>query len=396
MDKQPINKVLLFVTTHPVQYYAPLFQQLAQALPLKVYYASDESIRGSFDKEFGTQIRWDLPLLEGYESHFLRNYSWKPSLFNGFFGLMNLGILGVLRKAPRSSLVVVHGWNYFYLLLGIVGAKVLGHRVAVRGDNPYMQEVRKGGKLRLVKKWLLGKGLFRFIDHFLYVGEENRKFYAYYGVPEAKLHFSPHAVDNARFQVAYKEWKPQKLQLRENLGIPVSDKVLLCVAKYIPKKNPMDLLEAFARLNRQDISLVMVGEGSLRPEMEVFIETKGMHKKVLLTGFVNQQDMGKYYALADVLVMASGMGETWGLAINEGMNFALPLLVSDLCGCHPDLVREGENGYVFPTGDVQCLSHLIDKLLIYPQKLDDMGQVSAHLITSYSYQKTVESLKALL
>ena len=83
---------VVVVHSHPIQYFAPLYAQLAKrGVQLKVWYCSDESIRGSLDKEFGTAVKWDIPLLEGYNFRFLRNFSWKPSVHKGFWGLIKIG-----------------------------------------------------------------------------------------------------------------------------------------------------------------------------------------------------------------------------------------------------------------------------------------------------------------
>src|SRR5918993_294520 len=96
-------KNIIFLNSHPVQYFAPLYKFLNEHnLATKAWYCSDESIKGGLDVQFGVQVKWDIPLLEGYESVFLKNYSWKPSHFKGFFGLMNFGVLRQLSSEPKS------------------------------------------------------------------------------------------------------------------------------------------------------------------------------------------------------------------------------------------------------------------------------------------------------
>ena len=84
---------------------------------------------------------------------------------------------------------------------------------------------------------------------------------------------------------------------------------------------------------------------------------------MILTGFINQSEIPLYYRAADVFVMCSGVGETWGLSVNEAMNFGIPVLVSDTCGSAFDLVDEGSNGAVFKTGDIAALSLLLKQYL---------------------------------
>ena len=99
-----MSKPVIFLNSHPIQYFAPLYRQIHSdnRVPLTVWYCSDESIRGKMDKGFGKKVKWDIPLLDGYESVFLKNRSWKPSIHKGFWGLFNPGIVHELYKQPKS------------------------------------------------------------------------------------------------------------------------------------------------------------------------------------------------------------------------------------------------------------------------------------------------------
>ena len=110
-------KDVIFINSHPIQYFAPMYKYMNEhAVNTKAWYCSDESIKGGLDKQFGVDVKWDIPLLEGYAYRFFKNYSWKPSHANGFFGLINLGIITQLFKIPKS-VIIVHGWNYLRTFL---------------------------------------------------------------------------------------------------------------------------------------------------------------------------------------------------------------------------------------------------------------------------------------
>src|SRR5436190_20804728 len=103
-----VRKVI-FINSHPIQYFAPLYKYLNEHNVLaECWYCSDENVKGHHDRQFGAEVAWDIPLLDGYPYRFFKNRSWKPSLYNGFFGLINPGVIGALYKEP-SSVVVVHG-----------------------------------------------------------------------------------------------------------------------------------------------------------------------------------------------------------------------------------------------------------------------------------------------
>lgn len=377
--------------SHPIQYFSPLFQLLAKEndIDLLVLYCSDENVEGHIDQGFGVNVKWDIPMLDGYKFKFLKNNSWKPSIKNGFFGLMNFRIFSEL-KNERDNILIVHGWNYFTNIITILIGKLYGLKVCIRGDNPYNQELLKNKKLLLIKKLLLGKLLFHFIDYFLYVGKQNREFYRYYNVPERKLIFTPHAVDNERYQREYKEYRYRKSELRNELGFPVDKKIILFSGKFIAKKRPMDLLKAFHLLNDESISLIFLGDGDLRNEMVEYISYNNL-KNVFLTGFKNQSEVGKYFSASDIFVLPSGPGETWGLVVNEALNFQLPIIVSDMVGCSEDLVKNEENGFIFECDKIDKLVLMIKRLL--KADLNSFGLNSQKIIDNYSFEKIIAEIK---
>jgi glycosyltransferase involved in cell wall biosynthesis len=382
---------IIILNSHPVQYFAPLYKKMAEeALDLEVWYCSDESIRGEKDQQFGVEVKWDIPLLQGYRYRFFANYAPDGSIYGGFFGLLNFGVLWRLLWEPRS-LVVVYGWGYLIQILFVLFAKMRGHKTALRCESPLNQELLKSQKSLRLRRFFLKFFLFKFIDYFLYIGQENKRFFQYYGVAEQQLFFAPYAVDNDRFRVAAAHLLPQKEQLKIDLSLPVGSKVILYSGKYIPKKRPLDLLAAYQQLGLANTALVMVGEGELRGQMEQFVRDHQL-PNVFLTGFVNQSAIAKYYAIADVFVMCSGQGETWGLSTNEAMNFGVPVVLSDMVGCAADLVpADLAEAQVFALGDVEGLSRRVANCLAgeepeWPQRV----------VAGYSYNQVVESIKSII
>ena len=360
-----------------------------QGVRTKAWYCSDESMRGAKDLEFGVDVKWDIPLMEGYEFEFFKNYSWKASHTQGFFGLINLGMIRQLFNEPKS-IIIVHGWHYFTHFFLIMLGKILGHTICIRNEMPQKQEVLKMGLKQTIKKFFLKYILFPRIHYFLYIGKQNYLLYKSYQLPEKRLVFCPYAIDNNRFNKQSHLLKTHISQIKDRLKIPVASRVILYTAKYIKKKNPLDLLSAFRKINIPDCWLIMVGEGKMRDDMEKFILENDL-QQVVLTGFINQFSIPEYYAISDVFIMCSGAGESWGLSVNEAMNFNLPLILSDLTGCSDDLVNEGDNGFVFKTGDVEELAERI-KWVLNENKLT-WSIPSEKLVHKYSYAAILDNLR---
>lgn len=386
-------KNIIFINSHPIQYFAPMYKRMNDmGINTSCWYCTDETINGGHDKQFGVNVKWDIPLLKGYNYKFFKNFSWKPSHFNGFLGLINLGIIKELFKTPKS-VIVVHGWHYFTLFSALVVGRLGGHTVCLRCELPLNQEGLKQGWLQKVKRFGLKHMLFPRVDFFLYIGKQNRLFYKSYEIADRRLLFCPYSVDNVRFQEERARLINQVSTIKAKAGIPDTAKVIVFSAKYIQKKRPLDLLQAFAKLNNENLWLIMVGEGEFRPAMEELIKEHDV-KNVILTGFVNQSKISEYYSIADLFVMCSGLGETWGLSVNEAMNFDLPLVISDLSGCASDLVTEGVNGYTFQTANVDSLAARIKSVLLDNTLTKQPSSIEA--VANYSYETVARSLSTLI
>lgn len=345
------------------------------------------------DKGFGKEVKWDIPLLEGYNYCFLRNRSWKPSIHKGFWGLFNPGIVPFLYRQPKSILVI-HGWAYSTHVMALVFGRLFGHTVCLRSETALNQELLKNRLITPLKHIYL-RFLFLFVNRFLYIGVQNRLFYKQLGIPDTKLLFTPYAVDNNRFQRIFNSMTRQ--EARNNLQLPADKRVILYSGKYISKKRPLDLLKAFSGIKDQEnLLLVMVGEGECRKEMEEYISAYKLNDKVILTGFINQNLIPAYYRSADIFVMCSGLGETWGLSVNEAMNSGIPVIVSDTCGCAYDLIEENVNGAVFKTGNISQLTGLL-KLYINKSVAENekINKAAINKVNEYGYDRIIASIKTI-
>jgi glycosyltransferase involved in cell wall biosynthesis len=391
LKKTPPVKILYFLS-HPIQYFSPLLKELAGTIDLEVVYFSDSSMKGGFDKGFGKSVTWDIPLLEGYNYSFLKNYRAHKGLNNKFGDVWNPGAWKKVRNAG-NAIIMVNDWTYSSSWLVLLAAMRFRKKVWLRAENPLNQELKKSRKVLMVKKIILKHFLFRWlVDKCLYIGTQSKSFFKFYGVDEKRLVFTPYSVNNDYFNRIWIQHKEQLPQVRERLNLPKEKKIVLFSGKYITKKRPLDLLQAFAALNSDKYFLVMVGDGALRTDMENYIAGRRM-QNVLLTGFVNQSEMPYYYAIADVFVMCSGPGETWGLAVNEAMNFSKPVIVSDTCGSSTDLVQPGINGYVFEEGNISKLTGCLKQLLEDDALRLKMGAASLSIIQNYTIQKIVNNIK---
>jgi glycosyltransferase involved in cell wall biosynthesis len=383
---------LAYLVSHPIQYQVPLLRRLAEhpEIALHVYYMSDHGARLGRDPEFGVAIQWDTPLLDGYAWTLLRNRSPWPDA-DHVLRFFHPSVAGVLRR-ERYDALLVHGYAHATEWLAFAGARRAGTPLLLRGESTLLG--RRAPWVAAAKQAALG-ALLRRIDGALAIGTLNREFYRAFGVPEDRIFWVPYAVDNARFEADAAQWAPRRAALRSELGLPADLPVVLYAGKLIERKRPFDLLDAYAQAAADHpAALVFLGEGAERARIEVEAVRRGL-SRVTVTGFVNLTEIGRYYAAADVLVLPSSH-EPWGLVLNEGMCFGLPLVASEAVGAAPDLVRPNDNGFVYPTGDVAALAAALRRLLGDPVLRARMGARSREIVAAFSYDADVQGILAAL
>lgn len=388
---------LAVLTPHPIQYQAPFFKKLANhpEIDLMVYFCWDFGVKeSSYDSGFGRKIKWDIPLLDGYRFKFLKNFSPNPGS-GKWYREINPGIIKEIWRGEHDA-ILIYGWSSLTSWLAFLAAFFKKTSVFVHGENPLNQESFKSGLKIKIKKIILG-WLFRRIRFFLYIGEENKKFFKYYGAREERLIFCPYAVENERFMGEAEKLKHSKNEFKKEIGLGPEQTVILFMGKLIAKKRPFDLLKAYELLivEKPDNALVFVGDGVLKSDLENYAEERNL-PKVYFVGFKNQTELPKYYTLADILVLPSGAGETWGLAVNEAMCFNLPIIVSDVVGCGPDLVKNNVNGHIFPLGDIRQLSLNLGDLTGDFKKISSFGKKSFEIIKNYTFEKDIEGILTAL
>lgn len=389
------EKKIAFLISHPIQYFSPLFRQMASdsQFDLTVYFCYNPA-DGDYDQGFGQKVTWDIPLLQGYKYHFLKSLSGNKMPGNRFWSLVNFEIVKLL-LTDKNEIIIVHGWGYFTHWLTIITAWILRKNVWLRGENPLSQEVNKRFLVKLIKKAVLQHGLFKLIDKFLYIGESNKDFYTYYGVSKENMIYAPYCVDNFSLEKQYTNMAPQRDLFREQYGIGKEAVLILFSGKYISKKRPMDLIQAFAKLNNRSTHLFMMGDGQLRSSMQDFIDVNGV-SNVRLVGFVNQTEIAKYYSMADIFVLPSGEGETWGLVVNEAMLFNLPIIVSATVGCSRDLVSHGVNGFIYEEGNLEQLTSHLATLAQDKDKRKDFGAASKNIVSKFDYSVMIRGIKEVI
>ncbi len=380
---------LAHLVAFPIPYFVPLYRQLSARpeVDLTVYFYSDATAAEFHDPGFGRTVRWDAPLLDGYHWKVLPSAKRPPN-----HGSLTRPNWDIVRSMLRSEHEVVwtHGYAHLTTWLCVLAARARGAHPLIREEQTLLHG--RPWRKRVLKQVAL-RALFGLASG-LYIGEQNRRYFQRYGMPDERLFPARYCVDNAFFQERAEELAPSRTALRASFGITDDAPVMLFCGKLIEKKRPLALIEAFAEVRRQQPCwLLMVGDGPLRPEAEQLVRRDGI-PGVRMVGFLNQTELPAAYTAADVFVLPSGMHETWGLVVNEAMNFSLPVIVSDKVGCGQDLVRQGWNGFSVSHRDTQDLAWAMKVLAGDPKLRQTFGARSRQLVSRYSIEACADGIVA--
>jgi glycosyltransferase involved in cell wall biosynthesis len=380
---------LAIIVTHPIQYYSPVFRALSlrESLDLRVFYTWSQAHSGDYaDKGFGRNVKWDIPLLDGYAYEFVRNVAKTPDIEH-FWGVRNPTMIGAI-EAWAPDALLVYGWNLWTHL------QVLVHfsgklPILFRGDSTLLDRLPT---IRSIARRILLRWVYGHVDVALAVGRNNHDYFKWCGLPSDRIVIAPHAIDIARFSDQNSGYTEQARAWRRELEIPEYAVAFLYAGKMQRKKDPLLLLNAFMHLDAKS-HLVMVGTGELESKLHEMAEN---HPNIHFIPFQNQSLMPAVYRIGDLFVLPScGPGETWGLALNEAMASSRAIAVSDKAGGAADLVKNGVNGWIFESGNLTALVEILRKSAdLGRDRLHDVGAMGRRIISQWSPEESADRIGA--
>ena len=387
MTNRPMR--VLFVGSHPVQYSTPVFRLLAKEprIEVQVAYCSMQGAEPEVDPDFGVELKWDIPLMDGYPWLCLPNRFGKPNL-SSFFGLVNTGVWRLIRRGHFDAVVLFTGYVYATFWIAVAAAKISRTAVLFGTDATSLQpRDRKRWKIR-VKKVLL-PFIFRLADVVPMPSEAGCQFMVGMGIPESRVILTPFAVDNAWWQERVAE--VDRHTVRRSWNIPEDATVAVFCAKLQPWKRPQDALRAFAKANVKNAYLVFAGEGPMRTTLEAESKSLGVSERVRFLGFVNQTGLPLVYRSSDVSVMPSEY-DPCPVVVCEAMLCGCPVILSDQIPGRFDLVKHGVTGFIYPCGDIESLAAIFSNVLADRQRLEELSRAAVSRMETWSPREYVEAM----
>ncbi len=282
-------------------------------------------------------------------------------------------------NSQKPDLLNITGYYDPAQILLLIWAKLRGVKVVISNESN-ARDNDTGLLLSKIKKVILNSA-----DGFICFGQSSADFILSFGILENKILTQKAAiVDNHKLLEVYQKAHACCQGNKVLLGLPQYN--FIFVGRLIAPKNLLVLLEAFNQLNNSDWGLILLGEGEQKPDLQLFV-SENQIKNIFFFSGINWDRVPEYLALADVLVLPS-TSEPWGLVVNEAMVCGLPVIVSDCCGCVEDLVKNGENGFIFDPYREQELKEKLNFYVQNPDQIIPMGEVSRQIVSTFTPQNT--------
>lgn len=380
---------VLIVDSHPTQYAPPLYRRMAQrpGLEILVAYCSLQGAERGLDPEFGVEVEWDIPLLDGYPWVLVQNKSPWPGL-GRFWGLVNPGLWKLVRTREFDAVLTYTGYAYASFWVLAAAAKFSRTPLIASADAYNLGGANPKWWKSLLKRLCLPL-VYRLYDLVLAPSEATSRFVESLGVARKRIVLSPGGFDSEWW--AHEANQADKLEVRRRWGIPEKSSVFLFCAKLLSRKRPQDVLRAFAKIDTSDCYLVFAGDGLMRSQLEAEAEALGVSKRVVFCGFVNQTQLPGLFRAAELLVLSSEW-DGCPLVVCEAMSCGCPVVLSDAIPGRFELVRHGVTGYVYPCGNIEALASTLRQALADPAELRKVSASAVKQMEGWSLPIYVEGL----
>ncbi len=371
------------VMTFPAPYRIPLLNELATLPGIELHVLLTDPITAKRENEI-RQFQFS------YET--LATYMWESrNRFADRIGFVFSPALASHLWRVKYDALVCLGWTMPNTML----ARAMG---ALRRTPVLLWDESIPHTPGALKRFLMPllRLYFGSFDGYLAASSGCRAYMIAMGAAPERIVIFPQVADNSFFQSENARLRPQRAAWKRALGITTA-RVILFVGQLIPRKGILELMDAFEIIAAQDadVSLVMVGEGVLRAELQTRRAGSRHAERIFISPFASQQELPTYYAVADIFVLPS-LYDTFGVVVNEAMASGLPIVTTHNVGATADLVADGVNGRVVAPGDAHALAAALCSLLQDETLRDRMGNNALERIGQWTIQTAADAFMECL
>jgi glycosyltransferase involved in cell wall biosynthesis len=358
-------------------YWQPVLQEFAKVFKNTIFYTGlvwpgfDPKVPGAdVIKIVGEMKSLEMTKTEGYSRRVM---------------LVSPGIIGhLLEFKPHVIFAQAYSlWTLLALLLKPWGK----WRFIIIYDGSSPNSDFRDSKLRSFFRRLMS----RYADAFV-ANSHGAKDYLIDGVGA-----KPESVFTRTYLVPDVQTLQQSLEKIEIADIQLKRPVFLYVGRITPRKGLKALLEACSILQSQgyeDYTLLVIGTGEQREELEAFIKDHNLEAHVKWIGWVEYGRLGAYFQQADIFVFPT-FEDIWGMEALEAMVFGKPVLCSKWAGA-AEMVIEGKNGSLFDPYKPEELAIAMRRFLDCPELIDSMGNQSQQLIAQKNPSSAAQSFVEII
>jgi glycosyltransferase involved in cell wall biosynthesis len=387
-QRTAMREKLLIYAGNPTQYHAPLFRAMTDAydFEVEVMFGDEIGAKPFYNPELRSVIEWDVPVTAGYQHRFFRNLSSEDR--KGFWSRNNPEMIRYVMKSDASH-VLIHGYDTLSAWYVYFASILSGKTIIWRGEA--FEQKGPGKTLTRTIKGLVLPAYFKACTTVLYSCIPNRDYLAkFLGRETAKMVSFPCAVDNDFFQSLRVRDSAELAKIRDEYAIPPDHMVVATCCRLTKRKRVDLLIRAVAGMKDRKVSVLICGDGPEREVLEALARELGVNLAV--AGFVGQRIVARLLSIADVFALLSSYDAS-PKALNEAMNFPIPMIVSDGVGTAIDLVHDGVNGYVFRDDGPHQLMRWLDDFAADPASRRAMGGRNAEILKGYSFDVDVANLR---
>lgn len=327
--------------------------------------------------------KWESIINQGFKEIYLEGYK-----ISDTFGYLNKGLINLVRN---NDIIIMGGYEQpTYIMLSIL-CRIIKKPYIISFDGISTNRLtsKENSLKKIIKKLVINKA-----SYIMGNGTVSKRYFnEVFNYPTERIYNQYLTVDGDKITELYKFKDKYRTEYRKRYNIDNNEKVLIYSGRLIDIKNVDSVIKAMARLKRSNLTLLIAGGGVLEEKLKKL--AKELNVKVVITGFISEQEeLFKHYFAGDALILPS-IYEPWGLVVNEAMFAGLPVLVSNICGCSLDLVKESENGYIVNPDDINDIGKKIEKIL-YEDKFNNMSLKSKKIISEWTFESSRKSLEKIL
>lgn len=337
---------------------------------------------------------------EANRSTDVRKY-YLPDLVREIRPVQDLKVLFQIRRLLRQERhkdpqmpLIVHTHSSKAGIVGRWAAQLAGvsriiHSIHGFGFHPYQSAAERW--IYIILEWLTA----RITTHFIAVSAANIRLGKQYHL------FSSHnvslirsGIDIARFQHdGHSTRAEHRRRMLKTLNLPEKTSIIGMIACFKPQKAPLDFIRVMQIVARRNAHAhaVMVGDGTLRLQIEALIAEYTLEERISLLGW--RTDIPELLALFDLLVLTS-YWEGLPRVCPQAMAAGLPIVATDVDGI-PEAVEDGVNGYLLSPGDIQGIAAQVLYLLEHPEIAQKMGEAGQKRVAEFDINRMVHQQEEL-